>query len=398
MTSSTTAVVLSRSPGDWLEPCLVSIADQADTIVLVDNGSPAAEASEIGRRFGVRVVRSPVNLGFSGGVNLALREVRTDLVALLNDDAVAGPGWLGRAATVLRDPGIAAVTPKVRMSGWYREVDLADTPLQVDGDRRVLGTRLASVRAGGVEVLDAVVGAGIHDAESAPADPVGRWRWTAPGRPFYVPVADGNTEIVVNGERPRPGPLCRVLNKAGSYLRSDGQLGDHGWGSPDDGRWDQPGERFNASGTAMVVRMETFRRIGGLADPFFAYYEDSDWGWRARLAGMRIVYDPATVVDHRVSATSGGIESTWVRRLAARNRVLCLVRNAPRWVAAAAVRDRWREGPGDGVRREVLDRLPWALGSRRRCARQWEVSPEEVWNRWAGLDLTWDDGPVRTSG
>jgi N-acetylglucosaminyl-diphospho-decaprenol L-rhamnosyltransferase len=395
--ADTTVVVLSRSPGHWLEPCLRSVVGQADQVIVVDNGSPGATASAIGRRLGALVLPSAINLGFAGGVNLALARVTTGNVALLNDDAVAGPGWLERAASVLEAPDVAAVTPKIRMAGWYREVLLDDPVLHVMDDRRRLGRRVESVRSGGEEVLDIVVGAGIYSPELDPGEPVPYWRWTAPGRPFYVPVADAGTEVLVNGEAVPPGPTCRLLNKAGSYLRPDGQLGDHGAGSPDDGRWDRPAERFFASGTAMVARTETFRRLGGLADPFFSYYEDGDWSWRARLAGMRILYDPDAVVDHRVSATSGGAETSWVQRLAARNRVLCLVRNAPRGVALAAVRHRWNEGPGDGVRRDVMTRLPWAMASRRRLSRHWAVPPADVWNAWAGVDVTWDDGPVRTA-
>jgi GT2 family glycosyltransferase len=395
MADTSTVVVLSMRAGDWLEPCLRSVVDQADEVVLVDNGSPGEEATRIGRSFGVRVVRSAVNRGFTGGVNMALGHVRTDLVALLNDDARAGSGWLTRASSVLETPDIAAVTPKILMAGWYREVLLDDPVLWVEGDRRRLGRRIVSVRSGHQEVVDAVAGAGIHPPEDEPDEPVSHWRWTAPGRPFYVPVADEQTEVRVNGEAPTLGPMCRLLNKAGSYLRSDGQLGDHGAESPDDGRWDEAAERFFASGTALVTRMATFAEVGGLADPFFAYYEDGDWGWRARLAGHRIVYDPGSVVDHRVSASSGGTNSPWVQALATRNRVLCLVRNAPRGVAAEAVRQRWQAGPGEGARREVMTRLPWAAASRARLARRWKLPPAEVWNQWAGADLTWDDGPVR---
>jgi N-acetylglucosaminyl-diphospho-decaprenol L-rhamnosyltransferase len=395
--TATTVVVLSRSPGDWLEACLRSVVDQADEVILVDNGSPGGAASAIGARMGARVLASATNLGFAGGVNLALGEVRTEIVALLNDDAVAGPGWLDRAGFVLAAPDVAAVTPKIRMAGWYREVTLDDPVWRIDGDRRRLGRRLASVRSGGGEVLDLVAGPGVHPPESNRNDAIPHWRWTAPGRPFYVPVAGAGTEVLVDGSPVEVGPMCRLCNKAGSYLRPDGQLGDHGAESPDDGRWDTASERFFASGTAMVARMATFERLGGLADPFFAYYEDGDWSWRARLAGLRILYDPSAVVDHRVSATSGGAETAWVRRLASRNRVLCLVRNAPSGVAAQAVRSRWQAGPGEGGRRDVMTRLAWAVGSRRLLARHWTQSPSEIWNTWAGADLTWDDGPVRTA-
>jgi GT2 family glycosyltransferase len=53
-----------------------------------------------------------------------------------------------------------------------------------------------------------------------------------------------------------------------------------------------------ASGTAMAVRAETFRELGGFADEFFMYLEDLELGWRARLAGYRVVVDPEADVYH----------------------------------------------------------------------------------------------------
>jgi hypothetical protein len=85
-----------------------------------------------------------------------------------------------------------------------------------------------------------------------------------------------------------------------------------------------------------------------------------------------------------------------VRFLAQRNALLCLARNAPADVARRYLWRRVREGPGLGVRRAVLARLPWALASRMRMKRLWVVDPEAVWERWAGADTTWDTRPAQT--
>jgi GT2 family glycosyltransferase len=53
-----------------------------------------------------------------------------------------------------------------------------------------------------------------------------------------------------------------------------------------------------ASGTAMAVRAETFHALGGFTDELFMYQEDLLLGWKARLAGMRVVLDPAADVYH----------------------------------------------------------------------------------------------------
>ncbi len=52
------------------------------------------------------------------------------------------------------------------------------------------------------------------------------------------------------------------------------------------------------SGTAMAVRTETFHRLGGFADELFMYLEDLELGWRARIAGLRVVIEPGADVLH----------------------------------------------------------------------------------------------------
>ncbi|MHB1533287.1 MAG: glycosyltransferase family 2 protein [Acidimicrobiales bacterium] len=391
---TTSVVVLSYRPGDWLAGCLDSVVDQADEVVVVDNASPDGAASAAGCRVGALVVRTPRNLGFSRGVNLGVGRAHGDVVALLNDDAVAGPGWLAAARGALEDPSVAAVAPKINLSGWYGEISFDDEEHFAPGDPRPLGRQLRSVTADGVEVLDRILGPGVHPPE---ADAGGRWRWTAGRRPLYVPLdaADDTSAVIVDGDPHPVGRVCRLVNSAGLYLRSDGYAGDIGVGAPDDGRFDRTTDRFALSGTAFAFRSETWKQLGGMAAPYFAYYEDIDWCWRARLAGRRVVYDPAATVEHRRSATSGGATDARVRVLAERNRTLSMVRNAPLGVVGPALQARWREGPDGGVRRGIIARLPWAVSSRAALARRWTDSPRAVWDRWAGVNTTWDESPAR---
>jgi GT2 family glycosyltransferase len=400
MTSS--VVVVSLRAGDWLAPCLASVRQQADQLVVVDNGSPDAEVSEVGRRFDATIVRSGTNRGFAGGANLGVRRSTGDTVALLNDDAVAAPDWLAASRTVLDRPDVAAVTPKVVLSGWYGEVPVDGAAWSAPGDARLLGRKLVSVTVGGEEVLDRLAGPGVYGLEETVEDGVPtRWRWTRPGTSFYVPVPAPDPgpgpAIVVNGEESvEPRAVCRLINNTGLYLRDDAYAGDRGLESPDDGRWDHVGDTFGVSGTALVARAETFRSVGLLAEPFFAYYEDTDWSWRARRLGLRLAYLPSTSVSHRRSATSTVSLGARVRILGERNRLLAIARNAPAPVVAAEVRRRLVDGPDHGIRREMLKLLPWALATRTALNRRSTVSAAAVWARWAGADTEWDDGPAGT--
>lgn len=395
---TTSVIVVSYRPGDWLAPCLASVAGQADQVIAVDNGSDGVVVSDVARRSGAEVVRLRRNLGFAGGFNAGLAAARGDVIAVLNDDAVAEPGWLPRARAALADPTVAAVTPKVLLAGWWGEVLLDDRPWSVPGDARPFGRRLTSVTVDGAEVLDRVVGGGVHRLEGVGAGDDVRpvpWRWTSGRKPFYVPLGEEAAgRVAVNREPVELRAVCRVLNHAGSVLHSDGTASEIGLGAPDDGRFDRPADRFGFSGTAPVFRAETLRRIGALAGPFFAYCEDTDWCLRAQLAGLRIVYEPGSVVRHRLSATSGGPNAPHVRYLSYRNAALTLVRNAPARVATEAVRARLAPDADPAVRRGLERRLPWAIASRRRLALHWALSPAEVWARWADTEVRWDQSPV----
>src|SRR5205823_4662347 len=106
-------VVVAYRPNEWLGPCLEAVAEQTDELIVVDNASPGGTIARTARAAGARVVRTASNLGLAGGVNVGLRHARGDVIAMLNDDAIAGKGWLPAAAAVLDDPDVAAVCPKL---------------------------------------------------------------------------------------------------------------------------------------------------------------------------------------------------------------------------------------------------------------------------------------------
>ncbi len=85
-------------------------------IVAIDNASTGDEADALAREFGaaIRVHRNDTNLGFAEGHNVLLRELlagdAAEYIVLLNNDAVAEPGWIaGLVAAAGQDPAIGAV-------------------------------------------------------------------------------------------------------------------------------------------------------------------------------------------------------------------------------------------------------------------------------------------------
>ena len=389
---TTSVIVVSHRVHRWLPECLASVAGQCDEVVVVDNGSPGHEVGAAARTAGAKVVRLPANAGFPAGVNAGVAAATGDVVALLNDDAMAEPGWLASAEKVLADPSVGMVAPKLVFALPHAEIRVDDEPRRIGGDTRLLGRAIRTATVGGVDVLARLAGPGVHGLEHGELDGrIGSWRWSAGPAPIYVPLGpeDEGTDVVIDGELVPVVRRVHLINNAGSYLSTEGWAGDFGYLSPDDGRFDARAERFGACGGAMVTTAQTLARVGPFAGSFFAYYEDVDWSWRARLAGFKAVYEPAGVVRHVGGVTSGGPLAASVKGLAARNRLLCLARNAPLGVVADQFRRSLTGGTQPGLRRAVATRLPGALAARVQLARRRAVSPRDVWNRWAGADATW---------
>jgi GT2 family glycosyltransferase len=88
-------------------------------------------------------------------------------------------------------------------------------------------------------------------------------------------------------------------------------------------------EIFGASAGGALYRRAMLDTVGGFDTSFFAYLEDADLAWRARMGGWRSVYAPAAVVLHDHSATLGH-RSGQKYFLVGRNRVRMLAKNATR--------------------------------------------------------------------
>ncbi len=90
----------------------------------------------------------------------------------------------------------------------------------------------------------------------------------------------------------------------------------------------EPYEVFCPAGAAALYKRAMLDEVGLFDEAFFAYCEDMDLGWRARLMGWKCVYVPTAVVYHYHSATSGQ-GSQFKRYLLTRNRIWTVVKNYP---------------------------------------------------------------------
>ena len=116
--------VLSWNGRHHLETCLAALAAQHDPgvaweVLVLDNGSTDGTAAWMRERRErnprVRLVESPVNLGFCAGNNRLAAAADGDAVALLNNDTRPEPGWLGSLVEALASAphDVAAVSGKI---------------------------------------------------------------------------------------------------------------------------------------------------------------------------------------------------------------------------------------------------------------------------------------------
>ncbi len=99
-------------------------------------------------------------------------------------------------------------------------------------------------------------------------------------------------------------------------------------------RYDTPCEVFAACAGAAIYRKSIFDRIGLFDVEHFAYMEDIDVGYRARIFGYRNYYEPRAEVIHYGSASSGSRYNEWKASLASANNIYVVWKNMPllQWI------------------------------------------------------------------
>ncbi len=127
------SVVIVNCDGvDFLWHCLFALKTQTyppAEIILVDNGSADASISFVRENYPqVKILECQENFGFAMGSNLGARCATGDLVALLNNDAVVTPEWLGRLVRQIQEqwPKVGAVSSQLKTNQGKqgnREVD-----------------------------------------------------------------------------------------------------------------------------------------------------------------------------------------------------------------------------------------------------------------------------------
>jgi GT2 family glycosyltransferase len=99
-----------------------------------------------------------------------------------------------------------------------------------------------------------------------------------------------------------------LIDSVGVLIHFDGGGLSRGNREKDLGQFDKREEIFGACGGAVLYTREMLEDIGNnnefFDEIFFAYYEDLDLAWRAKLRGWKTVSCPQAIIHHVHSATS----------------------------------------------------------------------------------------------
>jgi len=228
-------------------------------INVIDNGSTDATLSILEKYTGrIRLLRNPVNLGYSGGHNRGIRESNGEYLQLLNPDVFLSPSYCEMLIGFLdRHPSYGGCIGKIYQS---------------------------------------------------PGDP-----------------ADGDLKIDTCG--------LTILRSRQFIARFHDVVPDP---SGDSSRWNKITEVFGVDGMAPVYRksmLEDIKTGGSYFDEsFFAYCEDQDLSWRARLYGWQFGFVPEALGFHKRTWKPGSLKARKnipgpVRRMALRNHYLMIIKN-----------------------------------------------------------------------
>ncbi|MDR1981375.1 MAG: glycosyltransferase family 2 protein [Tannerellaceae bacterium] len=117
--SSVAVVIMNWNGRELLEKFLPSVVEHTPPeraeIIVADNGSDDDSIAMLKKKFpSVRRLVLKENLGYAGGYNRAMKEIKAEYAVFLNSDVEVTPGWLDAPLAAMEaDPAIACVQPKL---------------------------------------------------------------------------------------------------------------------------------------------------------------------------------------------------------------------------------------------------------------------------------------------
>lgn len=111
----------------------------------------------------------------------------------------------------------------------------------------------------------------------------------------------------------------------------------HGYQQEDGPAYSVPGTCTYAPTCFMLIAKEVFTQTGYMDEWYFAYYDDTDFVYRALQKKFVLYYEPSVNILHKVSSSSGGDDSLFYIYYANRNKLYFIRKNFSGLVKVAAL-------------------------------------------------------------
>jgi GT2 family glycosyltransferase len=129
----------------------------------------------------------------------------------------------------------------------------------------------------------------------------------------------------------------RKIWMAGGNMNKWRALGTHnGYNKPDAPRYDIGKYITYAPTCFMLIESSVFKKVGLMDKKYFAYYDDTDFVFRAIKLGYKMYYEPSITVLHKVSSSTGGDSSFYVY-YSNRNKIYFIRKNLKGFVKYFAI-------------------------------------------------------------
>lgn len=72
----------------------------------------------------------------------------------------------------------------------------------------------------------------------------------------------------------------------------------------DEGQFNKVIDVDYVTGCLMLLPVEVIKKVGMMNEEYFLYYEETDWSVRIKKAGYKLLYEPQSIIYHKVSSST----------------------------------------------------------------------------------------------
>ncbi len=313
---------------------------------------------------------------------------QTDRVGVVVVNYNSG-GWLARC--------VGSLLAQSQKADRILVVDNASSDDSLDQ----LANALVDHSASAVEVVNAGSNLGFAAANNLAIDQLDDVQWVALLNPdaeadpawlgSLLQAADENTGYRFFGSRMLSAEDPQMLDGIGDVYHASGLVWRAGHGRLEEATDSKPREIFSPCAAAALYRRQDILDAGGFDERFFCYSEDIDLGFRLRLAGLRCLYVPESVVAHAGSGITGATSEFTVYH-GHRNLVWTYLKNMPgrlvwlylpQHLIMNLVSIVWMTLRGRGMavvkaKIDAIKGLGWVLRERKKIQGERKASVEEI--------------------